>query len=366
MYIKKINLKDFRNYESLSLQFDKNVNLIIGNNGSGKTNLLEAIYLTSLLKSFRTNKDSEFIRFNKENANISVIVNKDDEDNLIDIIQTKEGKIVKVNDRKLNKASELIDNVYSVIFTPEDLSIVQDEPEKRRKFIDRELCQIKPLYYSNLINYRKVLLQRNAYLKEEKVMRDLIFAYDEELAKYGAYIMYERNKFINKINNVSKKIHENITDNLESLEVIYKPNIIYRDNIDDLKEEISLKLLKSYDLDLQRRTTLFGPHKDDLEFKIITKDKEIDARTYGSQGQIRTVALSLKLSEIDIIREETKENPILLLDDVLSELDLRRQEFLIKSLSGVQLFLTTADLSNELLNKLPDGKTIKIDNGKVI
>ncbi|MCQ2555282.1 MAG: DNA replication/repair protein RecF [Clostridia bacterium] len=367
MYIKEIYLKDFRNYESLLLQFDKNVNIISGDNAQGKTNLLEAIYISSLLKSFRTSKDHEMISFNKNAALVKIGYVKDDYDEEIEIIIDKEnGKNVKLNGVKLKKASEVLDNIYTVIFTPDDLSIVQDEPEKRRKFLDRELCQIKTSYYMNLANYRRVLLQRNAYLKEPRVDREILSVWDNELSKYGADIIHERKKFIDKLSVVSSRIHKSITDGREDLIVRYIENVKY---VPDRKKQMEYfyeKLQASFENDMMRRTTTAGPHKDDLEFIIKDKDKEINARAFGSQGQQRTVSLSVKLSEIDIIKEETGETPVLLLDDVLSELDLKRQEFLIKTLSDVQLFISTAELSDDLLKRLPEGNTYVVENGKIV
>jgi len=362
MYIKKIILKDFRNYEEEELIFDENVNLILGNNAQGKTNLLEAIYITSIGKSFRSNKDSEMVRFGSDFGKVYVETLKDDFDGSVEIIIDRNSKkFVKVDGVKIKKSSQLLKNVYIVIFSPEDLKIVKDEPEKRRKFIDRELCQIKPSYYDNLNNYKKVLLQRNTYLKEINVDSSVLDIWDVQLAKYGAQVMISRKKFIDKINKISCGIHSDITNGGENLKIIYYPNIEYEEDLKK-QEEVFYKVLKSsFDNDMRQRTTTKGPHKDDLEFFI----NDINVRSFGSQGQQRTAALSLKLAEISIIEEETGEKPILLLDDVMSELDSSRQEFLIKSLADIQLFVTTTEIPEKLLSEFPSGNIYTVSCGKI-
>ena len=366
MYIKNIKIKDFRNYEVLDLEFNEKVNIIMGSNAQGKTNLMEAIYISSFGRSFRTSKDTDMVRFNTDQANVKMEFHKDLGDLDIEILISKDHKkIIKVDGIKIKKTSQLLDNVYIVIFSPDDLKIVKDEPEKRRKFIDKELCQIKPSYYSDLSNYKKVLLERNTYLKEINVDPDLIDIWDRQLAKYGASIMIKRNEFINKISLISCDIQKGITNNKESLTIKYDPNISFNYDIKE-QERIFYDILKrSFENDLRMRTTTRGPHKDDLDFFIKNEDNTINVRNFGSQGQQRTAALSLKLAEIDIIKKETGEDPILLLDDVLSELDLERQEYLIKTLSYNQLFITTAEMQQKILVEFPDSTRFKVQKGKV-
>lgn len=359
MYIKEINLKDFRNYESLDVKFHKNVNIFLGQNAQGKTNLLESIYITSMGKSFRTGKDKDMIRFGSEFFRVKSTAVKDD-DLIVEIAVNKDGKKgIKVDGVKARKTSDLLENVYIVIFSPEDLRIVKDEPEKRRKFIDRELCQIKPSYYMNLNRYKKVLSQRNAYLKEFEIDESILDIWDMQLADYGSKIIVHRNEFIKKINKISGQIHRDITNKKENLEVIYEPNIEY---CNDLQEIYYKELKLNRKNDLKRRTTGRGPHKDDL--KLLSND--IDIRNFGSQGQQRTAALSLKLSEIKLIEEETGESPVLLLDDVLSELDRERQNYLINSLENTQVFITTTEISKEVEESLGDIKCFTVENGKII
>ena len=362
MYIQKIELKDFRNYENLSLDFNPNVNLILGKNAQGKTNLLEAVYLTSMGKSFRTNRMSEIIRFHENYAKVLVHTVKDGMEGSVELIIGKDSKkAAKIDGVKIQKASELLEHVYIVIFSPEDLKIVKDEPEKRRRFIDRELCQIKPLYYENFNRYHRILLQRNAYLKENVIEPSVLDLWDTQLAAYGSRIMQQREKFVEKINRISAGIHSGITNGKEVLEIAYAPNLT---GCGDVKEQEKLfyrTLKENFQNDVRQRTTTKGPHKDDLEFFI----NGIHVRNFGSQGQQRTTALSLKLAEISIIREETGEDPILLLDDVMSELDLERQEFLVRSLSKVQLFITTTELPKVLIEKFPSCSLYQVQNGKV-
>ena len=361
MYIKEIELKDFRNYESLKVSFSDNVNIFLGNNAQGKTNLLEGIYLNAMGKSFKTSRDKDLIRFGEDFCKVRSVAVIGDDDHVTEIVVTKEGqKGIRLNGVKIRKSSELLERIFIIIFSPEDLKIVKDEPEKRRKFIDRELCLIKPGYYSDLSNYKKVLKQRNTYLKEFEIENSILDIWDYELAKYGSRVVTRRNDFIRKINIISSQIHDNISGGREKLELKYEPGVMCGEN-ENLEEYFYELLKETRNDDIRNRTTGRGPHKDDLK---ISADG-IDLRKFGSQGQQRTAALSLKLSEIKLIEEEMGEKPILLLDDVLSELDNDRQTYLINSLGGNQLFITTTDISGKVANSLPEGKVFKIKSGTV-
>lgn len=361
MYIKNIELKNYRNYEDFSIEFSKNLNLIVGQNAQGKTNLIEAISLSSIGKSFRTSKDSELIKFGEETAIVKVLAGKNIIDTKVEIsINNSHKKSIKKDGNIVRKTSELIDNIIIVIFSPEDLKIVKDEPEKRRKFIDRELAQIKPAYYDCLANYKKILAQRNAYLKEDFVDDNILIIWDEQLISYGSRLMKMRKDFINKINDFSSKIHKNITNNKEILKIEYEPNISYENEIENQKDVFRDIINKSLEADKRLRTTTKGPHKDDMLFFI----NGINVRNFGSQGQQRTCALSLKLAELDFIKEESGEDGILLLDDVMSELDEERRDYLIKTLKNNQIFVTTTDLEENLVKNYDDVKIIEIKNGK--
>lgn len=361
MYITKIELNDFRNYEKLNIEFHPKVNIILGNNAQGKTNLIEAVYLSSLGKSFRTSNDFEMIKFGSKFFRIKIEAEKKNEDICIEMAVSKESKAVKINGRKIKKISELLENIYIVVFSPEDLKIVKEEPERRRKFIDRELCQIKPMYFNNLSRYKKVLLQRNTMLKERSPKISLLEVWDYELADYGSRIILHRSEFIKKLDKISSQIHKNITDGKEKLHVQYESNIPFMKDLNEQRNLFLEKLKASLDSDLSRRSTNVGPHRDDLKITV----NGIDIRKYGSQGQQRTAALSLKLAEIMLIKEEKEEDCVLLLDDVLSELDEERQNYLINSLSNIQLFITSAELSEKVKSTLPEGKTFLVDDGQI-
>lgn len=362
MYIKKIELLNFRNYKKNLIEFDKNINLILGNNAQGKTNLIEAIYILAVGKSFRTSKDFEIINFDSEFSSIKINYFKDNEENELEVILRKnQKKSAKLNGVDLKKISELLKNIFVVIFSPEDLKIVKEDPEKRRKFIDIELCKLKPSYYSNLANYKKILLQRNAYLKEENIDANVLNIWDEKLTEYGSKIIKQREEFINKINNISEKIHNEITEGKEKLKINYSSNIKIENNL-ELQEKTFSKLLSvNYKNDLKQKTTTVGPHKDDIQFFI----NDMNVKKYGSQGQQRTVALSVKLAELNLIKEETGFDAVLLLDDVMSELDQNRQEYLIKTFKNNQLFITTTDISDELVNKFGKKKIFFVENGQI-
>lgn len=362
MYIKNIELTNFRNYDRLSLEFNQNVNLILGNNAQGKTNLLEAIYLTSIGRSFRTNKDSELVKFDRESAKIIVEAEKEMFSTDVEINIKKDAKkSIKKDGINIKRTSELLENILIVIFSPEDLKIVKDEPEKRRKFIDRELCQIKPLYYDSLSNYKKTLIQRNRYLKEEDIDNTILDLWDVQLAKYGARIINIREQFIKKISVLSGEIHRSITNEKESLFLAYNPNIEYKENIQEQEEYFYDEIKRAFKTDFRQRTTTKGPHKDDISFFV----NGINMRSFGSQGQQRTCALSLKLAELSLIKEETDEDAILLLDDVMSELDIERQKYLIKTLKKNQMFVTTTDLDQNVLDAFPDAQIIYVESGKI-
>lgn len=361
MYLSHLQLKGFRNYAEQEVSFHPKVNIITGNNAQGKTNLLESIYVLSLGKSFRTAKDSEMIGFGREFCSVKAKSYKQDEELNIEIVYFDKKKSVKINGVKINKTIELLENLYMVVFSPEDLKIIKDEPEKRRKFMDRELCQLKPVYYKNLGRYKKVLQNRNILLKNGEQNKQMISVWNEELADYGARLILERQRFVEKINRISSGLHEKITNGKEKLDITYESSVGVQHNFDEQKKFFVEKLENSLKNDLFRGNTSFGPHKDDLKICI----DDIDIRHFGSQGQQRTAALSLKLAELSLIEEETGDNAILLLDDVLSELDGERQSFLLNRLQDVQIFITTTEIGETLFKNMPDGFVFHVTNGTV-
>ena len=363
MYIKQVQLDNFRNYKEFHLEFDKRLNIILGENAQGKTNLIESIYYSSVGKSFRTSKDKELINFNASICRIVTDFVKDNEDCKIEIaINDKGKKGIKVDGVNIKRISQLMENLLTVIFSPEDLRIIKEEPAKRRAFIDRELCQLKISYYDNLLNYKKTLNHRNNILKGANVDETLLEVFDRELAKFGSRIIIERMKFVERLNEISHEIHRDITNNKENIEIKYLSDIPVEYDRKVVEENFYQTLKNARKNDMFRKTTSRGIQKDDLKVLV----NNIDVRKYGSQGQQRTAALSLKLSEINLIKEEVGENPVLILDDVMSELDRERQSYLLNSLSNVQIFLTAAELSDEVRNSLRGGKIIKIKKGSLV
>jgi len=357
MYIKEIELYNFRNYLQEKISFDERVNIFLGNNAQGKTNLLEGIYLNAFGKSFKNIKDKELINFDADYCKIKTIIKKSDDEETVEIFINKDGrKEIKREGVKVKRYSELLEEYFIIVFSPEDLKIVKEEPEKRRKFINRELCQIRKGYLSDLNKYNKVLKQRNTYLKEYLIDNNVLDIWDRELADYGCRIIKKRKDFIEMLGPICSDINEKITGGKEKLEIKYEANVYFEENPE---EEFYKLLVSKREDDKKLRTTGRGPHKDDIKIS----SNGIDLRKFGSQGQQRTTALSLKLSEKEIIERETGEKPVLLLDDVLSELDNERQAYLINNLGDNQLFVTTTDIIEEVADKLPKGKIFKIANG---
>ncbi len=334
MWIKKINVYNFRNYKEQEIKLEKNINIFYGENAQGKTNIIEAIFLCSMGKSFRTKKDKEMILLNKENAVVEIEFEKIDREGKIKI-ELSNKKNVYINGIKVKKLSELLGNIHVVIFTPDDINILKGSPQKRRKFLDIMISQLRPNYMHNLNLYLKTLEQRNNYLrqiKEERKEESLLEIWDEKLADYAISICNYRMEFMEKIKNKINKIHTEITDNKEEIEIEY---ITECNN----KESYLALLKQRRKLDIIKGFTTKGIHRDD--FVIYINKKRID--TYGSQGQHRTAILSLKLAELNIIEEESGENPVLLLDDFMSELDKKRKKHFLENIQNTQVIITCTD-----------------------
>ena len=362
MFIKNLSLMNFRNYNELNIELNSGVNIFIGDNAQGKTNIIESIYYCSLGKSHRTSKDKELINWNKQDAYIRIFIGKQRLDKKIEIKIFKDGKKgIKINSIKIHKISELIGVFNVVIFSPEDLKIVKDSPSYRRRFLDIELSKIDNKYYYNLVQYNKVLDEKNALLKRySEKMTDIMDVYDEQLSSFGTFLIKERFKYIEKLNLKGKNIHKQITSEKENIEFKYLTSIVDWSNV---KQDLKIKLLKSRSKDIERRTTSIGPHRDDFSITI----NNIDTRSFGSQGQQRTSVLTIKFSSLEIIKDEIGEYPVLLLDDVLSELDLSRQKYILNSIKNVQTIITCTDAYN--IKKYLD-KDIKVfrvkDNGLIV
>ena len=363
MYVRKIYLEGFRNYEKEEAEFSRNINMIFGENAQGKTNLLESIYFTSFGKSFRTVRDRDMIGFGRDYCRVKADYIIEDEEEKAEIALAKDGrKAAKINGRKVERISEMINTFLVVIFSPEDLKIVKDEPEKRRNFIDRELCQLKFSYYESLSSYKKILNQRNSYLKEKNIDDMLLDIWDEKLAEEGSKIIHHRNDFIKRLSVISSGIHERITNGKEISNIEYQPSVLFYDDIKEQKNIFLSNLLSTRERDKEHGNTQKGPHKDDIDIKIKGKS----TRRYGSQGQQRTVALSMKLAEIELINEDKNDYPVLLLDDVFSELDIERQRYLVDYLKKMQVFITSAEISDKMTDFFPDSRKIEVKSGSLI
>lgn len=360
MYIKSLQLKNFRNYKELNIEFNKGINIFTGDNAQGKTNILESIYFCALGRSHRTNKDKELINWNSKDAYMNLYVCKKPLDKKIEIKIFKEGKKgININSIKLKKMSELMGVLNVVIFSPEDLKIVKDSPSYRRKFLDIELCKLSTRYYFNLVQYNKILNERNTMLKNYKEdYKQMINIYNEQLSQYGGKIIKDRMKYIDKLNKEGKQIHNEITSGLESIEFGYISDINKNNEPEKELEKLFEMNMKK---DILKRNTSVGPHRDDFFIKI----NGIDTRHYGSQGQQRTSILTIKFASLKIIKEYKNSYPVLLLDDVLSELDLKRQKYILNSIKEVQTIITCTGMS-EIQNHLKGNyKLFNVKEGKI-
>lgn len=356
MIIKSIELNNFRNYEVANIEFDKNINILYGDNAQGKTNLLEACYYSAISKSFKSTKDKEIIRFGQDYLSIKTIIDKNDREYAIDISINNNKKTIKVDNVKINKTSDLLGLLNVILFSPEDLNIIKNGPSERRRFFDNEISQIDRIYLSDLINYNKVLNNRNKLLRDiafDNSIKDTLDVWDMQLVEYGKKIIKRRREFIDELKYYVKDKHFKISGGKEELIINYEPSI------DDMFFED--ELINNREKDLKYAQTSVGPHRDDISFKI----DGIDIRKFGSQGQKRCSALSLKLSEIDIVSNIIKDKPVLLLDDVLSELDSNRQKFLLESIIDIQTIITCTGLDDFVNNRFDVNKVFNVNNGTI-
>lgn len=368
MKLTKIELHHFRNYVNQSLNFSDGINVFLGENAQGKTNLLEAIYVLALTRSHRTNNEKELINWDSQTAQIKGILQKRLGSVPIELDLGPKGKRAKVNHLEQAKLSSYVGQLNVILFAPEDLSIVKGAPQVRRKFMDMEFGQMSNRYLYNSAQYKKILKQRNRYLRDlhHKVQSDRVYldVLSDQLSAYGAEIIFQRLQLVKKLEKFAKVVHSEISQGKEDLAFAYK-TAVDSDQLSSV-ETIYRNLLRQFaqikEKEIMRSTTLIGPHRDDLNFVI--NDKEV--QSFGSQGQRRTTALSVKLAEIDLMKEQTDEYPILLLDDVLSELDDFRQTHLLTAIQDkVQTFLTTTSLSGVQQELLTNPKIFRIDDGNV-
>ncbi|MEC1258852.1 DNA replication/repair protein RecF [Bacillus swezeyi] len=369
MYIQNLTLSSYRNYERLELQFENKVNVIIGENAQGKTNLMEAIYVLAMAKSHRTSNDKELIRWDEDYAKIEGRVIKKNGSVPIQLVISKKGKKGKVNHIEQQKLSRYVGAVNTIMFAPEDLNLVKGSPQVRRRFLDMEIGQVSPVYLHDLSLYQKILSQRNHFLKQlqtrkqtDQTMLDVL---TEQLTEFAAKVVMKRLQFVDQLEKWAQPIHSGISRGLEELTLKYHTSLHVSDSPDLSKMINSYQetFSKLRDKEIERGVSLSGPHRDDVLFYVNGRD----VQTYGSQGQQRTTALSLKLAEIDLIQEEIGEYPILLLDDVLSELDDYRQSHLLHTIQGrVQTFVTTTSVDGIDHETLNEAGIFRVENGTLL
>src|SRR5690625_521234 len=369
MYLENIALRNFRNYEAQELSFSPSINVLIGENAQGKTNLIESIYFLAMSRSHRTARDRELIRWDSDFAKVNGKLKKKSHSVPMEIILSKRGKIAKLNHLEQKKLSNYIGQLNVILFAPEDLSLVKGSPSVRRKFIDMERGQMNKIYLYHLAQYQQILKQRNQFLKQAKydTKYDQIYldVLTEQLAADGAEVLFYRFRFIEKLNEWAQKVQTDISNGKETLKIRYKTTseITEELTVEEIFEQLKEIYKKSQKQEIEQGTTTTGPHRDDLIFYV--NDKNV--QTYGSQGQQRTTALSLKLAEIELMNEITGEYPILLLDDVLSELDDNRQTHLLNSIQDkVQTFITTTSLDGVQMELLNDPLIFYVDSGTAV
>lgn len=357
MYVKSLKLKNFRNYEYADVKFSKGINIFYGDNAQGKTNLIEAIMVAATTKSLRGSKDGEMVSIGSDESFIHLELEKNEVGHKIDMhLKKKAAKGVAINGLRVTKSADLYGLLHVIAFSPEDLSIIKSGPSERRRFMDIELCQLDKLYISNLQNYNKLLNQRNALLKQissNESLIDTLDVWDEKLVHYGKQIIKTRSQFVEEISNILKDKHCNLSDSKENLEIKYIPDVTL--------ENYESKLRNNIKKDIYNKTTTCGPHRDDLAFFI----NDENVRVYGSQGQQRSVALSLKLSEIELVKKKIKDNPVFLLDDVLSELDRKRQIRLLSEIVSLQTFITCTGLEEFIETRKNVDSVFHVVNGKL-
>ncbi|MDE5803085.1 MAG: DNA replication/repair protein RecF [Lachnospiraceae bacterium] len=357
MIIKRLELADYRNYESLDLQFDKGTNILYGDNAQGKTNILEAIYVAATTKSHKGSKDNEIINFDKEEAHIRTYLEKDAIETRVDMhLRKSKSKGIAIDGQKIKKAADLLGLCNVVFFSPEDLNIIKNGPAERRRFVDMELCQLDSFYLYNLNHYNKIVNQRNKLLKDMYMnpdLKDTLTIWDSQLVSFGSKIIERRKIFAEQLNEIIFEIHKKLSGGKEEILVYYNPDVSV--------EDFEVKLKMNQERDIKLKQTTVGPHRDDFSFMI----GKVDVRRFGSQGQQRTAALSLKLSEIELVKKIAKDFPVLLLDDVLSELDSNRQNYLLNSIGDIQTIITCTGLEEFVNNRFEINKVYKVTNGKV-
>lgn len=365
MYIKKINLINFRNYKKLTVSFNKGINIIYGENAQGKTNLLESIYVLGITKSHRNIQETNLITNGEKSLLIKGILKKDKLNNELEIYIDNYKKILKNDKSVVKKVSDYISNMNIILFTPDDLDIVKGSPQNRRKFLNTELSQLYSNYYIVLNEYEKLLKIRNDYLKNTnkgiKFDKDYFDILTQYLVDKSILIYRMRKKFVDKLNLYVDNIFYNITGK-KNFKIVYKNSMDLDLQDVNLKQKILEKYQEKYDVELKLTSTLYGPHKDDIEFYL----DDLNIKNYGSQGQQRIAVLSLKLAEIEIFKNYVNSTPILLLDDIFSEIDdIKKNNLLTYISKDVQTIITTTDLNSLDNNIIKNAKLLNIKNGRI-
>ncbi len=357
MIIKSLELQDYRNYDSLNLAFDRGTNILFGDNAQGKTNILEAIYVSATTKSHKGSKDRDIVNFHKEEAHIRTFLEKEGVETRVDMhLRKNKSKGIAIDGQKIKKAADLLGICNVVFFSPEDLGIIKDGPAERRRFVDMELCQLDGFYLYNLNHYNKIVIQRNRLLKDlffNPDLKDTLNIWDSQLVSFGSKVIERRKLFVEQLNEIIYDIHKRLSGGKEEIRIQYEPDVQI--------EEFEKSLHCGQEKDIKLKQTTVGPHRDDFCFLV----GNVDIRKFGSQGQQRTAALSLKLSEIELVKKITKDTPILLLDDVLSELDSNRQNYLLGSIGDIQTIITCTGLEEFVNNRFEINRVYKVTNGIV-
>jgi DNA replication and repair protein RecF len=357
MIVESLELKNFRNYEELHIELSPGTNIFYGDNAQGKTNVLESIFLACTSKSYRIAHDRDLIRFSEEESHIKMNVRKKNIPYRIDMhLKKNKPKGIAIDEIPIHKASELFGIANVVCFSPEDLSLIKEGPALRRRFMDLELCQLSKVYLYNLTRYNKTLNQRNKLLKDivfKPSLADTLSVWDDALVQYGQKVIELRREFLNDLSEIISKIHPELSGGTEKLEISYEANVTAEKFMDSLQ--------RSHDQEMKQHLTLVGPHRDDIGFRINNQD----IRKYGSQGQQRTAALALKLSEIELVYRRIDDHPILLLDDVLSELDSKRQTFLLNLLKDTQNIITCTGLDDFVHHRFHIDDLFHVQNGTI-
>ena len=351
MIVESIELKNYRSYEELHIDLSPGTNILYGDNAQGKTNVLESVYLCCTSKSHRGSKDRDMIRFSQEESHIKLQIRRGNVPCRIDMhLKKNKPKGIAINGIPLRRASELFGVANVVFFSPEDLNLIKNGPSERRRFIDMELCQLSQVYVHSLVQYNRALMQRNKLLKElsfHPEYEDTLDIWDEQLIRYGREVMEQRRSFLAQMDAIVHEIHGNLSGGREDMKLIYAP--------DTREEDLEQAFKKNRPQDIKQKTTLSGPHRDDMNLMI----GGVDVRRFGSQGQQRTAALSLKLSELELMQRISRDNPVLLLDDVLSELDGHRQNQLLSAIRHIQTMITCTGLDEFVNNRFPIDRIFK-------